>query len=72
MLNKKHANYGDNMIKDTTTITTYKFTNIAPKPQTSKKVLNIKFPIEFKPTKDTKKMLNVKQYRVTGVLDKVN
>ncbi len=60
------------MIKDTTTVTTYKFTSFAPKPKDAKEVLETKIPIEFKFTKDTKQRLKVKQYRVIDILDQVN
>ena len=56
------------MIKDTTTITTYKFTSVTPKPENKRKVLELKAPLKFKSTKDAKKNLRVKQYRVTDVL----
>ena len=60
------------MIKDTTTITTYKFTSFAEKTDKAKKLLKVKFPIEFKASDATTKNLNVKQYRVTDILNRVN
>ena len=59
------------MIKDITTVTTYKFTSYTPKSkEQQQKDSKQKTLADFKFTKDTKKRLNVRQYRVTDVLGK--
>lgn len=60
------------MIKDTTTITTYKFTSVTPQAENAEKISEIKLPLEFNANKKTKKRLNVKKYRVTDILHRVN
>lgn len=60
------------MVKDTTIVTTYKFKSLAPTSKNLEKVVRLKIPVTIKSSKDTKKSLEVKQYRVTDVFDKTN